>query len=125
MTTEMLFYDDEFQALRNMIENGKGYKKTAGFLWPGMKPDSAHAKLKACCKSDGDERLKLHEILAAMQFNERFDPLLYLCDETLHNRPLQKKPQEEQAKLVGVIENATSVITGALAKLERMKAAGG
>ena len=48
MNQEQLFYDDENHALRRMIEDGKGYKATATFLWPDMKMESAYARLKDC-----------------------------------------------------------------------------
>ncbi len=121
MTTELLFYDDEFQALRQMIEAGRGYKKTAAMLWPAMKPDSAYAKLKACCNGAGDERLKFGEIVAAMRFNERFDPLYYACDETLHLRPGRREAREEQARLAVVMQEAAATMTRAMEQLERLK----
>lgn len=94
-----LFYDDEFQALRRTIEDGKGYKATALHLWPGMKPDSAYAKLKVCCRDDGDERLKFREYLAAMVFNAQYDVLYFACDETGHERPKPRAPADQAAEL--------------------------
>lgn len=117
-----LFYDDEYQALRDVIEQGKGYDKSAGHLWPSMKPTSAYAKLKACTNEHGDQRLKFGEILELMRFNGRFDVLYFACDETLHSRPSPKAPQDEQAKLAIVIENAAGTLESALKALDRVRA---
>jgi hypothetical protein len=116
-----LFYDDEYQALRSVIEGGKGYKETAAHLWPGMKIDSAYAKLKACTQDRGDQRLKFREYIAAMVFNERYDILYFMCDETFHQRPQRKAPAEEEAKIVQAVEHATGTLDRALRALQDLK----
>lgn len=118
----MLLYDDEFHALRTCIEQGKGYEKTAAHLWPGMKLNSAYARIKACTNEHGDQRLKFREILEVMRFNAMYDPLYYICDETLHNRPTQKKPEDEEAKIAVVIENAGAQLESAMKALDRLRA---
>lgn len=118
----MLLYDDEYHALRVCIEQGRGYEKTAGHLWPLMKLSSAYAKLKACTNERGDQRLKFAEVLEVMRFNGMYDVLYYICDETLHNRPTQKAPQDEEAKLASVIENAAATMESAMRALERVRA---
>lgn len=117
----MLLYDDEFHALRTCIEQGKGYEKTAAHLWPGMKLNSAYAKLKACTAEAGDQRLKFREIVELMRFNDMYDVLYYICDETLHNRPTQKKPEDEEAKLASVIDGAAATLESAMKALERVR----
>jgi hypothetical protein len=116
-----LFYDDEFQALRDVIEMGKGYQKTAGHLWPGMKDGSAYAKLKACTNEHGDQRLKFRELIAAMVFNDRFDLLHHACDECMHTRPMPKSPADEEAKIVQAIESAGGTLERALQRLEALR----
>lgn len=116
-----LFYDDEFQALRDVIEQGQGYMKTAGHLWPGMKLDSAYAKLKACVNEKGDQRLKFREHIAVMRFNETFDLLYFICDECMHARPAPKAPADEEAKLAQVIEAAGGTLERALAALQTLR----
>ena len=116
-----LFYDDEYHAIRAAIEDGRGYKETAAHLWPSMKPESAYAKLKACTHVRGDERLKFGELLTVMRFNQRFDPLYHACDETLHHRPAQKAPEDEEAKLVQVIDGAASTLERAMQSLDRLR----
>lgn len=119
-----LFYDDEFTALRAVIEEGKDYKKSAEHLWPSMKPASAYAKLKACTSGTGDERLKFGEIIALCNFNQRFDALFFMCDETLHTRPTQKSPVDEQARLAVVIEQAATTMESAMRTLTALRRTG-
>ena len=115
------FYDDEFHALRSAIEDAKGYKDTAMHLWPSMKPESAYARLKACTNLHGDQRLKFGEIVEVMRFNQRFDPLYFVCDETLHHRPAQKSPEDEAGKLVSIIESASAQLERATKALESFR----
>jgi hypothetical protein len=119
--TGRLFYDDEFQALRDVVELGHGYPKTAGHLWPGMKPESAYAKLKACCNEHGDQRLKFREYIAVMIFNERFDVLYFASDECSHTRPIPRAPADEEAKLAQVIESAGDTLERALKALDNVR----
>lgn len=116
-----LFYDDEYHSIRTAIEEGKGYKETAMHLWTSMKPESAYARLKACTNGHGDQRLRFGEIVEVMRFNQRFDPLYYACDETLHHRPSTKSPEDEEAKLVSAIDGAASTLERAMKALELMR----
>jgi hypothetical protein len=95
-----LFYDDEFDALRSVIEDGKGYKPTAIHLWPAMKPESAYARLKVCVREGGDQHLRFSEVVRVMIFNERFDALFFVCDECGHERPPRRSPADKQAELM-------------------------
>jgi hypothetical protein len=117
-----LFYDDEFEALQNMVSgSGKTVKEIAAHLWPEMKPESAYAKLKACLNSKGDENFRFGQVIALMKFCNCYDPLFYICDETMHARPDRKAPEDESVKLVEVIEGAADTMTKAMAALERLQ----
>lgn len=122
MNTGRLFYEDEFDALQTMVgESGKGFKKCATHLWPDLKPETAYAKLKDCLETRGSERLKFGQVIALMKFCERYDPLLYACDETLHARPDRKTVEDESVKLVETINSAATVLSKAMAQLERLR----
>lgn len=118
-----LFYDDEYEALNLMVSNSqKSAKELAVYLFPHLKMDSAYARLKACLNSEKDERLTFGQIIAAMNFCECYDPLMYACDETLHARPDRKAPEDEQVRLVEAINGAASVMQKAMAQLEHLQA---
>ena len=97
------FYDDHFHALRAAIEGGRGYKETAAHLWPNMKIESAYARLKKCTHADNEYKLDLSEVLAVCRFNDRFDPLYYLCRETMHEIPKRNEPADVAQTLAQVI----------------------
>lgn len=120
----LLFYDDEYHAIRAAVEDGRGYKETAAHLWPSMKPESAYARLKACTHNSGDQRLRFGEIVALMRFNGRFDPLYYCCDETAHHRPNPKSPDDEEAKIVAAIDSASGTLNRAIKALEVLQRRG-
>lgn len=116
-----LFYDDEHHALRRTIEEGKGYKKTAGHLWPDMKDDSRYSKLKHAANGTNGEVLRFSQVIEICVFNERFDALYYFCDRVTHHRPTPKALKKEEARLVDVIEGATATVAKALRELERVR----
>lgn len=123
MAQEKLFYEDEFEALQMMISGSdKSVKEVAGFLFPHLKPESAYARLKACLNPERDERLTLGQIIAAMVFCKRYDPLMFACDETLHARPERKAPEDEEVRLVEVISEAGETLGKAMRQLELIQA---
>lgn len=121
-----LFYDDEYDAIRQCIsDSGKSFKLVAGHMFPDMKPESAYAKLKRCTDSEGDERLTFGQVLRLMAFCECYDPLMHACDETLHARPDRKAPEDEAVKLVEMVSAAASTMERAMKALDRLNARGG
>lgn len=120
-TTSKLFYDDEIEALQQMVANsGRTTKEVASFLFPDMSPDSAYAKLKACLSNTGDQRLRFGQVVAAMRFCGQYDPLYHACDETLHARPPRVSPQDEQVRLVDAVNGAAQTLQNCIAQLERL-----
>jgi sulfur relay (sulfurtransferase) DsrF/TusC family protein len=120
-----LFYEDEFDALNTMIgDSGKTVKECANHLYPDMKPDSAYAKLKDQLNQKGSEELKFRQVLALMKFCETYDPLMYVCDETLHARPDRKAPADEEVKLVEAINSAAETMNKAMRQLEHLRSFG-
>jgi hypothetical protein len=121
-----LFYDDEFDAIATAIGgSGKDFKMVAAHIFPDMKPESAYARLKACCSPTGDQRLTFGQVLRLMRFCECYDPLYHACDETLHARPDRKAPEDEEIKLAEVINGAAHTLERAMRALEHVRARGG
>lgn len=121
-----LFYDDEFDAIATCIGNsGKPFKLVAAHIFPDMKPESAYARLKECCSPLGDQRLTFGQVIRLMTYCECYDPLQYICDETLHARPDRKAPEDEAVKLVEVIASAANTMERAMKAMEHLKARGG
>jgi hypothetical protein len=121
-----LFYDDEFDAIATAIGNsGKPFKIVAAHMFPDLKPESAYAKLKACCSPTGGERLTFGQVIRLMKFCEQYDPLMHACDETLHARPDRKAPEDEAIKLVEVLNGAAQTMERAMRAMEHLQARGG
>jgi hypothetical protein len=119
-----LFYDDEFNAIDSaIISSDKGYKEVAVHLWPHKKPESAYARLKACLNAEKDERLTLGEIAALCRFCERYDPLLYLCDELSHERPKLITKEDELAGLLREYLEASKVVERLGPRIEKLRSA--
>ena len=122
---DKLFFEDEYEALNLMISNsGKTAKELAVFLFPHLKMDSAYARLKACLNSEKDERLTFGQIIAAMKFCERYEPLMYACDEPLHARPDRRAPKDEEVRLVEAMNSASSMLAKAMKQLEVLRQQG-
>lgn len=118
-----LFFDDEYEALNLMISHGKKTaKELASYLFPHLKIDSAYARLRACMNPEKDERLTFGQIVAAMNYCEAYEPLMYACDETLHARPDRKAPEDEEVRLVEAINGAASALNRAMQKLDHLQA---
>jgi hypothetical protein len=60
-----------------------------------------------------------------MRYCEAYDPLLYMCDETLHARPSRKDPSDELVNLTEVIHGAADTMNRALKAIEHIQARGG
>jgi hypothetical protein len=121
-----LFYDDEFDAIATAIGAcGKDFKTVAAHLFPDMRPESAYARLKACCSPTGDQRLTFGQVIRLMAFCECYDPLMHACDETLHARPDRKAPEDEAVKLAEVIGSAANTMERAMKAIEHLRARGG
>lgn len=120
MTRE--FYDDEYDAMAAMLgSSGRTVKEFACHLFPTLKPESAYAKLKDKLNPRGSEHMRLGELLALMRYCQSYEPLMHLCDETLHARPERKAPEAEQVRLVETISQATDALTRAMHQLEQLQ----
>lgn len=94
-------YDDEFEALRSVIEDSdKGYKNVAIYLFPHLKMESAYSRLKACLNPEKDERLTLGQIIAMCRYCNRYDALHFMADELSHKRPDIMPVEDEEAILM-------------------------
>lgn len=119
-------FDDEFDALNQMVANSsKSAKDLAVYLFPHLKMESAYARLKACLNPEKDERLTFGQILAAMRFCNRYEPLYFACDDTLHARPDRKAQEDEELRIAEVIDSATSTLNSALKALAVLQSRGG
>jgi hypothetical protein len=67
-----------------------GYKKVSGWLWPGLAPKTAYAKLKNCFRDEKDERLTWEErklIMSRAREAGCHMPMYRLCGDLLYEQP--------------------------------------
>jgi hypothetical protein len=117
-----MFFEDSDEALQLMVSNsGKSIKEISSFLWPEMKPESAYAKLKSCLNPKGDENFRFNQVIALMKFCNSYEPLEFICDETMHARPDRKLPEDDIVRLSETIQNAADVLAKATVALDRIQ----
>jgi len=120
--TSRLFFEHEHDAFASMIgSSGKTIQQCAHRLYPDMKPASAYSKLQAQLDPKCDEHLKFSQVLLLMDFCQSYEPLMYMCDETMHARPDRKAPEDEEVKLVAAITSAASVMERAMKQLDYLQ----
>lgn len=96
-----LFYEDEYDALREAISSSdRSFKEVAQHLWPSKKADTAYARLKSCLNESKDEHLTFGEIVEICRYCDRFDPLFFMCQELSHEQPKPVTKQDELARLI-------------------------
>lgn len=106
-----LFYDDEFDALQQMIAGSeRSFKECAAFLRPDLKPESAYAWLKACVNPQGDQNLKLGQIVSLARFCRRTDILFFMADELKHERPKPLNPEDERTRIQREFAEAVAIV---------------
>lgn len=89
-----------------------------------MKPESAYARLKACCSPTGDQRLTFGQVIRLMVFCDAFDPLMYACTETMHAHPARQAPADEALQLASVMRDAAQTMDRAMKAMEQLQARG-
>lgn len=127
MQGDLPFYESAEQALTAAVQQLGGAKVVGALLWPDKSPDSARTRLLDCLNPSRAERLDLSEsmfILRKARDGGFHAPFLWLAAEVGYEaRAVQRA--EEVDRLTTVVEQSTRTLTDALARLERLRAAGG
>lgn len=119
-----LFYEDEFEAIREAIASSeREFKEVAMHLWPSRKPESAYARLRACLNDQKDERLTFGEIVEICRFCDRFDPLYFMCAQLSHEKPKQAAKEDELARLLREYLEAKKLTDRIGPQIERLRVA--
>jgi len=82
-------YESFEDALRVcIIKSGYSIERVARELWPYHKNEHyAYKKLWDALHEKRSQKLELEEYIFIMNFCKCYDPLYYMCDATLHERP--------------------------------------
>lgn len=119
-----LFYEDEYDALREAISTSeRSFKDVAQHLWPSKKPDTAYARLKSCLNESKDEHLTFGEIVAICRYCDRFDPMFWMCHELAHEAPKPIVKQDELARLLALYLEARRITDRVGPAIEKLRIA--
>jgi len=125
MQSEMPFYDGIEDALKASIGALGGFKSVGHSLFPDKPTDTAADYLRACVNPSRNEKLDYNQLIyifresKAKGFHAGFEYFARHCEYDA--RPITKA--EEVDRLTSVVESASKSLAGALAALERIKAA--
>jgi len=99
-----LFYEDSKDALScALAESRRAPKAVALEMRPELKADSAKAWLHNCLDLDKNEKFSIDQLIQFINLTKRSDGsnalLEFFCDESGHERPKIKNPEDEIAQL--------------------------
>ena len=86
-----------------------GYKAVAGRLWPGIKIESAYARLKNCLRDDKDEKLAPGELLLIKQWAREAGSRCTIDYELGECHCAASKPVEPETELVQAIRELSEI----------------
>jgi len=111
-------------ALRAIVQHIGGPKIVGPVLWPAKSVDDARKLLLDCLNPDRNEKLDVEQIVMLFRMGREagFHVAKHWLDtETGYLPSTPADPQEEQARLVTVIESAGQQLQRALAALDKMR----
>jgi hypothetical protein len=103
---EMLFYDDQYDALnRCIISSGKPQKEIACIVFPGLPVDNAKSRFSRALSPENQEcKLSIDGLVAILDNTEPEHFVNFLCDRYGYLRPQKKRELTAKEKLQ-LIEN--------------------
>lgn len=89
--------------------SNKEIKQVAAALWPSDR--NAAARLGEALNPAKRQKLHIDEIIFIMNFCNRYDPLFYIADRCLHERPERRSVESEQKNVAEQYQNMMEQIT--------------
>lgn len=125
MQAQMPWFETAEEATQNAIQHSaKNPKEVAHYLWPGLKMDSAYARLMGAMNPDRPEKLSADEHIAIAEFTGRADFLYYVAVTLRHTQPEPQKPADEAMDLDRQIVEGLRTMNLLLARRERVNLRG-
>lgn len=120
MEQEFLFYESAEEAARHaIVASGKAMKEVAHGLWPHLKIDTAHARLRNALNDDKPDKLTMDEIIHIARLTERVDPLFYMAEALNYERPKPRAPIDELGELYAKYIAATKQLEQIAQRIQR------
>lgn len=118
-----LFYDDIYDAIRDVVQAAGGPKKVGLILWPDKSQQMAHTHLLNCLDRNRPEKLSPTQIVMLCKLGRDHDChvlMAYINAETGYTAPKPLEPDDERAVLQRQMIEATQVLKTSLDRLERL-----
>jgi hypothetical protein len=97
---EIKNYESLEEALMFCIRaSNKEMKEVAGALWPSDRLETSYPRLVDALNPSKRQKLSMDEIIFIMNFCNRYDPLFYMADRCLFERPTQRCIEAEKVDL--------------------------
>ena len=102
---EITRYESLEDALMFCIRaSDKEVKQVAAHLWPSDRIETSHGRLIDALNPNKRQKLSIDEVIFIMHFCGRYDPLYYIADQCLHERPSVKRIEAEQKEIAEKLE---------------------
>ncbi len=91
--------------------SNKEVKEVACALWPSDRIETTYPRLIDALNPSKRQKLSMNEIIFIMHFCGRYDPLYYMADKCLHERPNPKCVEKEQIEVQQRLESMLAQVT--------------
>jgi hypothetical protein len=79
--------------------SNKEPKQIACALWPSDPHDTSYRRLMDALSANRRQKLSVNEIVFIMHFCGNYDPLYFIADQCLHERPVRKSVELQQTEI--------------------------
>jgi len=118
-----LFYDDIYDAIRDVVQAAGGPKKVGLALWPDKSQQMAHTHLLNCMDRNRPEKFSPTQLMMLCKLGRQHDchaMMAYINAETGYEPPKPLRPEDEREKLQRQVVAAADSLKESLARLERL-----
>jgi hypothetical protein len=106
MMSEVTRYESLEEALMFAIRRShKEIKEVAVTLWPSDPHQTAYGRLVDALNPAKRQKLSMNEIIFIMHYCQQYDPLYYMADQCLHDRPVAKCIATEEKEIKEHFDN--------------------
>lgn len=124
MQSEMPFYEEPEEALKDAVKALGGAKKVAWKVWPDKSEDAAYKHLLDCLNSGRPEKLEITQIMLLFRLAKEvgcYGPFAWFAGEIGYDcTPISKEDQKD--RLLTVVEQSAKTLANVMERLERLQA---
>lgn len=120
-----LFYDDIYDALRDVVQALGGPKSVGVMLWPDKSVAMAHTALLNCLDRNRPEKLDLTQLVLLLKKGREVGchaGMQFIAAECSYEAPRPIEPEDELAKLQREYIEAVNRLSSLAPKIEQVQA---